>query len=89
MAINEIISQTIKDTFDKYKTEILADQTYIGTVTAVLGRNQYMIHYADATRPFTTKSKIPLSVGQTVHIRYPLGKHKNMYMEEDLIYSLK
>ncbi len=83
----EVISQTIKDSFDKYKENLSVDKTYIGTVTEILGNQKYNIWYNDANRQFTTINDIPLSIGDKVHIVYPLGVSKDMYMAEDMAAS--
>lgn len=59
------------------------DKTFIGIIVDILGTRQYTIHYNDADRPFRTHYNASLSVGDTVHIVYPLGSSKNAYMIED------
>lgn len=65
--------------------EDINDKTYVGTVTSVLGTRKYLIRYNDADRVFRAKYITFLSVGDIVHIVYPIGSSKNSYMLEDII----
>lgn len=63
------------------------DKTYIGVIVDIIGTKKYVIRYNDAERKFNTKYNGALTVGDIVHIVYPMGNYSNAYMIEDVKFS--
>lgn len=63
------------------------DKTYIGVIVDIIGTKKYIIRYNDAERKFNTKYNGALTVGDIVHIVYPMGNYSNAYMIEDVKFS--
>lgn len=80
----DVLTKYISNLIDSKLCNVKADKTYIGIVTKKTGLNSYMIHYADADRPYTTKYNDSLKAGDTVHVVLPFGSEKNKFLLEDV-----
>lgn len=63
------------------------DKTYIGVIVDIIGTKKYVVRYNDAERKFNTKYNGALTIGDIVHIVYPMGSSSNAYMIEDVKFS--
>lgn len=63
------------------------DKTYVGVIIDIIGTKKYVIRYNDAERKFNTKYNGALTIGDIVHIVYPMGSSSNAYMIEDIKFS--
>lgn len=63
------------------------DKTYVGVIIDIIGTKKYVIRYNDAERKFNTKYNGALTIGDIVHIVYPMGSSSNAYMIEDVKFS--
>lgn len=63
------------------------DKTYVGVIIDIIGTKKYVIQYNDAERKFNTKYNGALTIGDIVHIVYPMGSSSNAYMIEDVKFS--
>lgn len=86
-SINQIILDTINQFLEKNKDTLPADQTYKGQIIEVLGNKKYKVQYNDASREIKTANDITLSIGDTVHVVYPLGSETDKYLAEDVTAS--